>query len=243
MDDGLKDFITFTASERRGIIVLVVLSILLAFLNQYLPRRVGRYEAARFEREWKSYLSAYALSDSSSADDQHAIVDSQAVRSVQINNLDQREGELTPSGKNDNDKAVARPVDINEASAADLASIPGMPGYMASRIVSFRESLGGFVDIRQIKDVYGMNEELFERVSPYFLLNRGRPRQLMVNLLSEDQLLEHPYIGPALARQIVNFREKVRLFERPEDIYDLYLVDSILGKKLIPYVSCDMNLK
>ena len=74
---------------------------------------------------------------------------------------EQTERELTSAG------LPAEPVDLNSASAAQLAALPGMTSQLAERAIGYREARGGFRDLRDFVAAAGLQphhaEQLRER--------------------------------------------------------------------------------
>jgi competence protein ComEA len=58
-------------------------------------------------------------------------------------------------------------VDINAADTTALIALPGIGSKLAARIVAFRNKLGGFHSVAQIKEVYGLRDSVFTRLMPY----------------------------------------------------------------------------
>ena len=50
--------------------------------------------------------------------------------------------------------------DLNTASAEDLQRVRGIGPTLSERIVKFRTRLGGFSENDQLKEVYGLTEEI-----------------------------------------------------------------------------------
>lgn len=59
---------------------------------------------------------------------------------------------------------AAFPMNINTASAEELALLPGIGEVLAGRIVAYREEHGAFVSIEELMDVKGIGEKRFEAI-------------------------------------------------------------------------------
>lgn len=64
------------------------------------------------------------------------------------------------------------PLDINRASAADLAQIPAFAASVAQEIVRFREAFGLFGSIPELRAVEGVTDEVFLEARPYLTIGR-----------------------------------------------------------------------
>ena len=53
------------------------------------------------------------------------------------------------------------PLDLNTATAEELATLPGIGPELAGRIVAYREEQGGFGSIEEIMEVSGIGEGKF----------------------------------------------------------------------------------
>ena len=57
-------------------------------------------------------------------------------------------------------------VDLNQASPAQLESLPGVGAVTAARIVEYRQENGGFKKIEELMNVRGIGERSFLRLRP-----------------------------------------------------------------------------
>ena len=65
-------------------------------------------------------------------------------------------------------------MDINHATAAEWKRLPGWGEVLSQRTVKFREALGGFVSIEQLKLVYGLDPDAVERNRIHLKVQEGR---------------------------------------------------------------------
>ena len=62
-------------------------------------------------------------------------------------------------------------LDINQASQEDLIKIYGIGEAISLRILKFKESLGGFVSMEQMNDVWGLSPEVIENLNTHFKIS------------------------------------------------------------------------
>ena len=61
----------------------------------------------------------------------------------------------------------AAPIDINTADAQTLATVPGIGGGLAERIVAFRAANGPFASVDELLDVSGITDRRLEAIIPF----------------------------------------------------------------------------
>lgn len=66
------------------------------------------------------------------------------------------------SGGEASGAAPAAKVNLNQATAADFETLPGIGPVLASRIAEHRDSIGGFKEVGQLRDVPGIGEKTFQ---------------------------------------------------------------------------------
>ncbi len=66
--------------------------------------------------------------------------------------------------------AEGEKINLNGATKEDLMRIDGIGEALATRIMEYRESLGGFKTVEQIKDVNGIGDKLFEGIKDYLAI-------------------------------------------------------------------------
>ena len=57
-------------------------------------------------------------------------------------------------------------LDLNRASAADLEQLPGIGAVLAQRMITYRQSHGGFQTVEELRQVKGIGRKKLDRVRP-----------------------------------------------------------------------------
>lgn len=134
-------------------------------------------------------------------------------------------------------KAKSIKVDINKANEEQFKALYGIGETYAARIVKFREKLGGFYSINQIKEVYGISDTLFQSLMPNLLISDiNNVKKINICTATVEDFKAHPYINSKLAYQFVNYRTKVKMYTSIDDAKVLYAMDDDLFEKLKPYL-------
>lgn len=97
-------------------------------------------------------------------------------------------------------------IDLNSADSIQLRQLPGIGEKLSKRIVKYRDLLGGFYSVKQLKEVYGLSEQTILLIEDKVTVDISKIRKLDVNFSDVNELSRHPYLKKNLARQIVKFR-------------------------------------
>jgi DNA uptake protein ComE-like DNA-binding protein len=127
-------------------------------------------------------------------------------------------------------------ISINSADSSNWTSLPGIGPALASRIIRFRNKLGGFYSISQIRETYGLPDSTFVKIQPYLQLDTVSLKNLDINELDEKSLAQHPYIHYKMARLIVLYRNNNGPFRHASALLEIPLVDDSIYRKLEPYI-------
>lgn len=138
-----------------------------------------------------------------------------------------------PSGK------AALYLNLNEVDSVALQQLPGIGPVFASRIVRFRDRLGGFHDIAQLLDVYGMDDDRYAKLKDHVYADAAMLKQLNPNSASYEQLKAHPFISPKQANAIVQYRRQHGNFHSGNDLLRIAIIDEDFLHKIAPYITFD----
>jgi len=98
-------------------------------------------------------------------------------------------------------------IDINTADTTEFKKLKGIGSVYAGRIVKFRNSLGGYFSIDQIKEVWGISDSLYLSIRPYLRIDTTLLQKQNINALNKQELVRHPYIDWKKAKAILSYRK------------------------------------
>jgi competence protein ComEA len=127
-------------------------------------------------------------------------------------------------------------VDINTADTSALMALPGIGAKLSARILQFRNKLGGFHSVEQVKETYALHDSVFQKIAPYLKLHTGIT-PININEATIDQLKAHPYIRYHLANAIVQYRTQHGAYRTIEDVKKIMIVDEQIFAKMAPYLT------
>ena len=97
-------------------------------------------------------------------------------------------------------------LDLNEADSTALDALPGIGGWYASKIIEYRNSLGGYSCKEQLLEIYRFDQQKYDALED--LVTIKDPYVYPLWSLPADSLRKHPYIhNYEIAKSIVLFRD------------------------------------
>lgn len=63
--------------------------------------------------------------------------------------------------------AVSYPINLNTCTAEELMSIENVGESRANAIIEYRDYLGGYTSVEQLKDIKGIGDATFAKIEPY----------------------------------------------------------------------------
>ena len=104
-------------------------------------------------------------------------------------------------------KSYKEKKDLNTVSETELQKIKGIGEKLSDRILKYREKLGGFSADSQVYTIYGLNEQVVERIFMEFTVKT--PKEIVkmdLHNISASDIATLPGISFDLAKKIWEFR-------------------------------------
>jgi competence protein ComEA len=132
--------------------------------------------------------------------------------------------------------AAIKTVDINTSDTTAFIALPGIGSKLASRIINFRNKLGGFYAVEQVAETYGLPDSTFQRIKSFLQLGNNAVHQFSVNTDDAKTLQQHPYIKWNIANAIVQYRQQHGAFKNLDELEQIAIISAEQLKKMKPYL-------
>ena len=185
----------FNASERKG--VIVILSLLLGIL--IIPRQI-------LSHDHRLYLLPVAEHVPGDAVD--------LLDTVKI---------VSQSFDGNKIKPRKQSIELNTVDSAGLVKVRGIGPFYASRIIRYRERLGGYYSVKQLKELK-MKYFNVDSCASLFTVDQSLILKSDLDTMSFKAILRHPYLEYEDVQMIFNAKRK----------YDSLSFQLLEEKKVLP---------
>lgn len=123
-------------------------------------------------------------------------------------------------------------IELNTADTTELKKIPGIGSGIARRIVAYRQRLGGYSHIGQLKEIH-LKAELLH---PWFTIDERQIHPININKTSLEKMMRHPYISFYQAKVIIEYRKKKGNISSLKQLSLYEEFTPADWKRLVPYI-------
>lgn len=203
----LKDYFTFTRSERNGLLVLIIIIFILIIVRLIIPhiRQNKTYDFSEFQEEISEFEKSIAESD-----------------------------DITEKTKATGESSTLFTFDPNTASGEDLLKL-GLEPKVAENIVKYRDKGGIFRNREDLKKIYGLDSADYSRVEPFIQIRMEDDTERQISGIRADIFQPLPLntsdsaalvtiygIGPVLSVRIIKYRNLLGGYINKEQLLEVY---------------------
>lgn len=215
---GFQEFLNYTRGQVRGLLALSILLLLLL---------AGLY--------WDFFFQPSRVE---SSDKLRAAVEAWEAEKARADSLE---------------RAALRPFDPNRMDSSFFVKT-GLSPTITSYIMNYRREGGRFRQMEDLRDIYDMDTSWYNRAKKHLRISekdaseqqsrsKATPPQFRGDDFDPNQVSAEKLQSMGLkdwqAQNILSFRQKYRPFQSPEDIFEVYGIDSALARQIIPHVRID----
>jgi DNA uptake protein ComE-like DNA-binding protein len=127
-------------------------------------------------------------------------------------------------------------INLNSSDSAALVVLPGIGPVLSSRIIKYRNLIGGYVSVNQLREVYGLKEETFSMISSMVFADSLSVRKIRINKADYKELIRHPYFQKSEVAAIMKYRELKGKITDIRVMTGNNLISPETSKKIRPYL-------
>ena len=128
-------------------------------------------------------------------------------------------------------------LELNTADTAQLVLLRGIGSWTAMQIVRYREQLGGYYSVEQLREIPRIDQHMLDTVIHRFTLDTTRITPIRVNRCAVSTLSRHPYLRFEQARAIYEHRRRHIRLSGMDDLRVLPELSQDDLQRLRPYLS------
>lgn len=132
-------------------------------------------------------------------------------------------------------KKVFEVLEINEADSESLVKLYRIGPSLAGKIINYRKKLGGFLNLNQLIEIWGFDEDILYDLQGKIKVDINKVRRLNLNNVDLETLKQHPYYKFKLSQAIVNYRLQHGNFKSMLDLRNIRIVNDSIFKLISIY--------
>lgn len=128
-------------------------------------------------------------------------------------------------------------VEINHADSEQLTTIRGIGPAFATRIIKYRNRLGGFYRKNQLLEVYGLDSAKYEEIEKQVTVSSNEITKINLNTCTFDDLKRNPYLSFKQINAIIQYRKQHGNYKGIADLKNIAILPEEVINKIEPYFS------
>jgi len=140
------------------------------------------------------------------------------------------------------DKPIVREVELvielNRADSVQLTQLNGIGSVFATRILKYRDLLGGFYKSSQLLEIYNFTEETYDVIKNNLKVDSTLVKKIRINFAEYNELIRHPYLNSEQVNSILTYRDKNGAFNDIAQLNDIPGIDTTIVRRIAPYITC-----
>lgn len=139
---------------------------------------------------------------------------------------------------------------INTVGVDTLLSKKELRGFISSRLIKYRNLLGGFYNKNQYKEVYGISKAEIVFLKKNTLIDLKIIKKYNLFAISAKKLSKHPYMNISNAKKLINYIDNLKIqdsdtnkLRKENDFYNNLLQENIVSDTVINKIKHYLILK
>jgi DNA uptake protein ComE-like DNA-binding protein len=130
-------------------------------------------------------------------------------------------------------------IDLNSCDTTELISLPGIGAVLSARIIKYRNLLGGYASVNQLREVYGLPAETFNHIKDRLFADTALLVRISVNSAGYKEFSRLPYFEKYEIQAILKYRELKGRIGGVNELVEYKLIPLEKAEKVKPYLKID----
>jgi len=214
--EPIRNWFGYTRRERRASFILLIIIVFIIFVRFLFPEKNLSIE--NIPLDFKDGLTGLG-----------------AYETLRFHRVEEMPKDRIPVSRSSQKKKV-QVVDLNRCDTSELIKLPGIGPVLSVRIIKYRKLLGGFARSDQLREVYGLPEETYERIKDHIYVDTLMISTINVNSADYKTLIRFPYFEKFEVTSILKYRELEGRIREFSWMVDNKLISEEKAKKMRAYL-------
>lgn len=242
---NMKEWFGYTRGERSGTIVLLIFIFLILIARSFIPESTLEVETSQF-----LISSVIELSNSENNDVNEEVSGiypeenrpEGEIKSGETGFMsDDTKGDDTKTGDDTKGDGTKRDItqvklELNTSDSSALEALPAIGTVLSSRIIKYRDLLGGFHEVKQLKEVYGLTDDAYDVVKDKVYVDSTLIVKVLLNEADYRTLLRMPYLEKEDVDAITRYRKVVNTVNSLEELVEDKVISVETANKVKHYL-------
>lgn len=211
-----RNWFGYTRGERRASFILLILIVLIISVRFLVPEKNLSIEY--FPVDFKDDLAGFGAYDTLRLQGDEDIATGRI------------------AGRQTRQMKKPMVVDINRCDTSELIKLPGIGPVLSVRIIKYRKLLGGFARSDQLREVYGLPEETYDRVKDMIYVDTLMISTIDINSADYKTLIRFPYFEKSAVTSILKYRELEGRMSNISELVENKIITEEKAIKVRPYL-------
>ncbi|HKG05534.1 MAG TPA: helix-hairpin-helix domain-containing protein [Pedobacter sp.] len=127
-------------------------------------------------------------------------------------------------------------IELNGSDSAALCEISGIGPVFASRIMRYRQRLGGFHKTAQLMEVYGLDSTKYAEIKDQVRVDDSRIKRIHINTAGFDELKNLPYLRYKQINALIQYRKQHGNYSNIADLNKVQILSPEIIARIEPYL-------
>jgi DNA uptake protein ComE-like DNA-binding protein len=136
-------------------------------------------------------------------------------------------------------KKATSKIELNTCDSAMLVALPGIGPVLSARIIKFRNLLGGYAEVEQLREVYGLPPETYDLIKGRLTADTSLIKHIRINTADYRELSKLPYLENYEVTSVLKYRKFATKIRSLRELEENKILTAEKISRIRPYIVFD----